>query len=61
MKKVDIVELKRNLTRYLEQVKHGESILLFDRNQPIAPIIPVKNPTSAGVNDPRVHAWNAKG
>ena len=37
MKNVDITELKKNLSRYLERVKRGESILVFDGNQPVAP------------------------
>jgi antitoxin (DNA-binding transcriptional repressor) of toxin-antitoxin stability system len=36
MKKAGITELKKNLSQYLTRVKRGESILLFDRNQPIA-------------------------
>ena len=42
MKKVGITELKKNLSRYLERVKRGESILVFARNQPVARIIPLK-------------------
>ena len=42
MKKAGITELKKNLSRYLDRVKRGESILLFHRNQPLAQIIPVK-------------------
>ena len=62
MKKVDIAELKKNLTRYLERVKRGESILLFDRNQPIAQIIPVqKTQRSAGANDGRIARLERKG
>ena len=42
MKKAGITVLKKNLSRYLDRVKRGESILLFHRNQPVAQIIPVK-------------------
>jgi prevent-host-death family protein len=42
MKKAGITELKKNLSQYLDRVKRGESILVFDRNQPIAQIIPLK-------------------
>jgi prevent-host-death family protein len=40
MKKAGIAELKNNLSRYLDQVKSGESILVLDRNQPVAQIVP---------------------
>jgi prevent-host-death family protein len=42
MKKAGIAELKNNLSRYLDQVKNGESILVLDRNQPVAQIIPLQ-------------------
>jgi len=42
MKKTGITELKKNLSRYLEWVKRGESILVFDRNQAVAQIIPLQ-------------------
>jgi prevent-host-death family protein len=42
MKKAGITELKKNLSQYLDRVKRGESILVFDGNQPIAQIIPLK-------------------
>ena len=48
MKKAGITELKKNLSRYLERVKRGESILVFDRNQPVAQIMPLQK-TPRGV------------
>ena len=42
MKNVDITELKKNLSRYLERVKRGESILVFNGNQPVAQIMPLQ-------------------
>lgn len=42
MKKAAIAELKDNLARYLERVKDGETVLVVDRNQPIAQIIPLR-------------------
>ena len=41
MKKAGITELKKNLSRYLERVKRGESILVFARNQPVAQFTPL--------------------
>ena len=42
MKKAGITELKKNFSQYLEWIKCGESILVFNRNQPVARIIPLK-------------------
>ena len=41
MKKAKIAELKNNLSRYLDQVRHGETVLVVDRDQPIAQIVPL--------------------
>ncbi|MCW7490873.1 type II toxin-antitoxin system Phd/YefM family antitoxin [Leptospira meyeri] len=38
MKSIGIKDLKNNLSSYLEFVKKGETILIFDRNNPIAEI-----------------------
>src|SRR6185503_66695 len=41
MKSVNITELKNRLKVYLNDVKAGEEILVRDRNQPIARIVPL--------------------
>ena len=41
MKSVNIAELKNRLSVYLNDVKAGEEILVRDRNQPIARIVPL--------------------
>ncbi len=41
MKKAKIGELKNNLSRYLDQVRHGETVLVVDRDLPIAQIVPL--------------------
>jgi len=41
MKKAGIAALKNNLSRYLDQVKAGESILVMERNRPVAQIVPL--------------------
>ena len=43
MKKASIAKLKLNLSRYLDQVKRGESILVIERKQPVAMIVPVSS------------------
>ena len=41
MIKLNIHEAKTHLSRYLEEVEHGETILLCKRNQPVAEIKPL--------------------
>jgi prevent-host-death family protein len=41
MKSVNIADLKNNLSRYLNEVRQGEEVLIRDRNLPIAKIIPL--------------------
>jgi len=38
MQKANIAELKNNLSRYLRKVRAGETVLIMDRNRPIARI-----------------------
>src|SRR3972149_3377778 len=45
MKKAKIAELKNHLSRYLDHVRSGESVLVLDRDQPIAQIVPLARPT----------------
>ncbi|HEV8307489.1 MAG TPA: type II toxin-antitoxin system prevent-host-death family antitoxin [Methylomirabilota bacterium] len=47
MKRARIAELKNNLSRYLEHVKSGGTVLVLARDQPVARIIPVQR-TAAG-------------
>ena len=42
MKKARIAELKNHLSRYLDHVKGGGSVLVFDRDQPVAQIVPLQ-------------------
>ncbi len=41
--KAGIREIKNSLSRYLKHVKNGESIIITDRNKPIAKIIPIED------------------
>ena len=45
MKRAKIAELKNHLSRYLDHVRSGESVLVLDRDQPIAQIVPLDKPT----------------
>lgn len=42
MEKVTIADLKNRLSAYLRKVRAGESVLVLDRNRPIARIEPVR-------------------
>jgi prevent-host-death family protein len=41
MKSVNIAELKNHLSVYLNDVRAGEEIVVRDRNQPVARIVPI--------------------
>jgi len=41
MKTVNIAELKNHLSVYLNDVKAGQEIVVRDRNQPVARIVPL--------------------
>jgi prevent-host-death family protein len=41
MKKAGIAALKNNLSQYLDRVKGGESIMVMDRNRPVAQLVPL--------------------
>jgi len=41
MKQARIAELKNNLSRYVARVRAGETITVFDRNKPVARLVPI--------------------
>jgi antitoxin (DNA-binding transcriptional repressor) of toxin-antitoxin stability system len=41
MKRAKIGDLKNNLSRYLDYVRSGGSVLVLDRDRPIAQIVPL--------------------
>jgi prevent-host-death family protein len=44
MKKVNVQEAKTHLSRYLDRVEAGETIVICRRNEPIAEIRPLRRP-----------------
>jgi antitoxin (DNA-binding transcriptional repressor) of toxin-antitoxin stability system len=46
MKKAKIAELKNRLSHYLQFVRKGHSVLVYDRDTPIARIEPVGHPAA---------------
>ena len=47
MKKAKVAELKNGLSRYLAHVKRGGTVLVFERDRPVARIIPVTSQPSS--------------
>jgi antitoxin (DNA-binding transcriptional repressor) of toxin-antitoxin stability system len=48
VKRARIAELKNQLSRYLEHVREGGSVLVLDRDQPVAQIVPLHRTTRGG-------------
>jgi prevent-host-death family protein len=41
MKCAGVADVKANLSRYLEQVKRGQEIIVTDRGRPVAKLVPL--------------------
>jgi antitoxin (DNA-binding transcriptional repressor) of toxin-antitoxin stability system len=56
VKSVEIAELKKNLSRYLDHVKAGRALMVLERDRPVAWIVPLSAPSArrAGGNDARL-------
>ena len=48
MRKTSVSELKNQISRYLDYVKHGETVLVLDRSVPVAELKPVAAKSSGG-------------
>jgi antitoxin (DNA-binding transcriptional repressor) of toxin-antitoxin stability system len=48
MKKANVSDLKNQISRYLDYVKHGETVLVLDRRVPVAELKPVNGKSSSG-------------
>lgn len=51
MKKAGIAELKNRLSYYLGFVRRGQSVLVYDRDRPIARIEPIRSPSAVEADD----------
>lgn len=51
MKRTGVAELKNRLSYYLRFVRRGQSVLICDRDVPIARIDPIRVATAAGDDD----------
>jgi len=52
MKQVGIAELKAHLSQYLRAVRKGQTVLVLDRETPIAQIVPVTERTRIKIRKP---------
>lgn len=48
MRKASVSDLKNQISRYLDYVKHGETVLVLDRRVPVAELKPVTVTSSSG-------------
>jgi antitoxin (DNA-binding transcriptional repressor) of toxin-antitoxin stability system len=51
MKKAKIANLKNNLSRYLEHVRGGGSVLVLDRDRPVARLVPLPREGGQGASE----------
>jgi antitoxin (DNA-binding transcriptional repressor) of toxin-antitoxin stability system len=58
MKKAQIAELRNGLSRYLNHVRAGGSVIVYDRDTPIAEIVPL---TRSKTREERLQRLEAKG
>jgi prevent-host-death family protein len=42
MKRVGIAELKTHLSKYLRAVRNGQTVMVLDRETPVAEIVPIR-------------------
>jgi prevent-host-death family protein len=54
MKQVRIAELKARLSEYLRFVRGGETIVVLDRETPVAHIVPVRDRSTLRVRKPAI-------
>jgi prevent-host-death family protein len=56
VKSAKLAELKNNLSRYLDHVKAGGSVMVLERDRPVAQIVPFSGPRGrcAGGDDARL-------
>jgi antitoxin (DNA-binding transcriptional repressor) of toxin-antitoxin stability system len=48
MRKASVPALKNQISRYLDYVKHGETVLVLDRRVPVAELKPITATSSSG-------------
>ena len=48
MKQANVSELKNQLSRYLDYVRQGETVIVLDRKIPVAELRPISQETATG-------------
>ena len=63
MKSAKIAELKNNLSRYLDHVKAGGSVMVLERDRPVAQIVPLpgRSGRRTGGDDARLARLERRG
>ncbi len=51
MKQAKIANLKNNLSRYLDHVRRGGSVIVLDRDRPVARLVPLPLDGASGASD----------
>ena len=61
MKTATISQTKNNLSALLDRVRHGETILILDRNQPVARVVPIESASGKESDDARLQRLERAG
>lgn len=61
MKNAKISELKNNLSRLLAYVRRGGRVRVFDRDRPVADLVPCELPGSGDAGDARLRELELEG
>jgi len=51
MKQAKIANLKNNLSRYLDHVRRGGSVIVLDRDRPVARLVPLPHEGAGGASE----------
>jgi prevent-host-death family protein len=51
VKQAKIANLKNNLSRYLEHVRRGGSVIVLDRDRPVARLVPLPHTEARAASD----------
>jgi len=51
VKQAKIANLKNNLSRYLDHVRRGGSVIVLDRDRPVARLVPLPQEGTRGASD----------
>ena len=58
MKPLRVAEFKAKLSHYLRGVRQGRELTIYDRDQPIARVVPIAQSTPLAVREPAVRYKN---